>query len=894
MENRPQPPGWAKWLLERYCPLDQQEEVEGDLAELYAYWVEKSGTRVANRRYVYTVIRLLGSLTSKEKKTYHPPSFTIAMLHNHLTIARRTLTRNKLYTVLNVAGLTFGLTCFLLIGLFLFDELTFDQHHSNAARIYRVIEHKNIKGEQTTIAAASYKLAEESKKNIPEVENTTHLSRIGRANLINPENPVNFQETITNADEHFLQIFDFPLILGDKNTALSEPNSIVINEDLAMRLFGDTQVLGKMLQFTHLQSPLKVTGVLKNLPPNSSFNFNSLVSGASYDSDYFYSGDWLSTDFSVYVLLKPNVNPEAISDKLTDLTLANSKPEVGTSIFFSLQALKDIHLHSENIVDGARNSNVEAMAQGSTFYIKIFSFLALFVLFIAGINYMNLSTARASKRAKEIGVRKTIGAIRWNLVYQFLVEALLVTSISFLLAVVLVNLLLPFFNQFVNKQLSLGLGTDYRIWLIAISAMVFIGVLSGCYPALVLSNFKPVLLLKGMKIKQSGSLSLRKGLVVFQFAISTVMIIGTIVLYRQVHFMNTTDLGFTKDLLVVIDVNTSEARKSFETIKANMLNIASVKNVSVTSRVPGEWKSISKVKINTQGDHENLTIAYLIGADKDFLKTFEVELVKGRNFTNPSDSASVLLNETAAQRLNITEPSGQLVEIPLMSRGGSFGPINAGNVPFKARVIGIVKDFHFQSLRDKIEPLVLAYNQNPVHPIDYYTARIDAHSIPQTLEKLKEVMLQADQDDPFEYHFLDQQLALFYIEDARRQTLLIWMALATIFIACLGLFGLATYTAEQRTKEIGVRKVMGAGVIGLACLLSKDFLKLVLIANGIAFPFAWWATNKWLQEYAYHIEIEWWIFALAGVLAITLALVTVSYQAVKAALMNPIKTLRSE
>jgi putative ABC transport system permease protein len=453
---------------------------------------------------------------------------------------------------------------------------------------------------------------------------------------------------------------------------------------------------------------------------------------------------------------------------------------------------------------------------------------------------------------------------------------------------------LPFFNQFVNKQLSLGLGTDYRIWLIAISAMVFIGVLSGCYPALVLSNFKPVLLLKGMKIKQSGSLSLRKGLVVFQFAISTVMIIGTIVLYRQVHFMNTTDLGFTKDLLVVIDVNTSEARKSFETIKANMLNITSVKNVSVTSRVPGEWKSISKVKINTQGDHENLTIAYLIGADKDFLKTFEVELVKGRNFTNPSDSASVLLNETAAQRLNITEPSGQLVEIPLMSRGGSFGPINAGNVPFKARVIGIVKDFHFQSLRDKIEPLVLAYNQNPVHPIDYYTARIDAHSIPQTLEKLKEVMLQADQDDPFEYHFLDQQLALFYIEDARRQTLLIWMALATIFIACLGLFGLATYTAEQRTKEIGVRKVMGAGVIGLACLLSKDFLKLVLIANGIAFPFAWWATNKWLQEYAYHIEIEWWIFALAGVLAITLALVTVSYQAVKAALMNPIKTLRSE
>lgn len=893
MENRPQPPLWAKWLLEKYCPLNQQEEVEGDLTEMYTYWANNSGTRIANRRYIYTVLRLIRPF-STEKTFDRPHTFTTSMLKNHLTIARRTLTRSKLYTSLNVAGLTFGLVCFLLIGLFLFDELTFDQYHSNADRIYRVIEHKVVKGEATTIAAASYKLAEESKKNIPEVENTTRISRIGRANLINPENPVNFQETITNADEHFLQIFDFLLILGDKNTALTEPNSIVITEDLAMRLFGHTQVLGKTLIFSHLQSPLKVTGVLKNHPSNSSFTFSSLLSGTSYDRDYFYGSDWSSTDFSVYVLLKPNVSPEAVSTKLTRLTLANFKPMVGTSLSFSLQALKDMHLHSQHIVDGARNTNVEAMAQGSTFYIKIFSFLALFVLFIAGINYMNLSTARASKRAKEIGVRKTVGAIRWNLMYQFLVEALLVTSISFVGAIILVNLLVPSFNQFTGKELSLGLGTDYRIWLIAIASMLFIGVLSGLYPALILSNFKPVLLIKGLKIKQSGSLSLRKGLVIFQFALSTVMIIGTIVLYRQVQFMNTTDLGFAKDLLVVIDVNTGEARKNFETIKADMASITSVKNVSVTSRVPGEWKSISQVKINPQGNQEKLSIAYLIGIDKDFLTTFEVELLKGRNFTNPSDSSSILLNETAAQRLNITEASGQLVEIPFVSQGESFKPLNTYNIPFKARVIGIVKDFHFQSLRQKIEPLVLAYNKNPVHPIDYYTVRMDANSIPQTLEKLKAVMLKADQDDPFEYHFLDQQLALFYMEDARRQTLLIYMALSTIFIASLGLFGLATFTAEQRTKEIGVRKVMGAGVFSLACLLSKDFLKLVLIANVIAFPLAWWATNEWLQEYAYHIEIEWWMFALAGVLAITVALLTVSYQAIKAALMNPIKTLRSE
>ncbi len=820
------------------------------------------------------------------------------MLRNHFRIAFRTLSRHKLYTLLNMAGLAFGITCFLLIGLYLFDELTFDQQHRNADRIYRVVEHKNVKGEATTIAEGSYKLAEESRKNIAEVENTTRMSRIGRANLINPENPVNFQETITNADEDFLQIFDFPLVLGDRNTALKEPNSIVINEDLAMRLFGDTQVLGKTLQFSHMDAPLNVTGVLKNHPRNSSFDFNSLVSEASYRNADFYqqmvANGWSSTDYSVYIHLKPNTSPEAVSAKLTKLVLANFKPEIGTSLSYSLQALNDIHLHSEGIKDGGRNSNVEAIAQGSLFYINIFSFVALFVLLIAGINYMNLSTARASSRQKEIGVRKSIGAERSTLIYQFLVEALLITGLSLLIALVLVNVLLPWFNLFVNKQLTLGLGTDYRIWLMTLAATMLIGLLSGSYPALLLSGFKPVLLLKGMKINHRGSLSLRKALVVIQFTISTVMIIGTLVLFWQVRFMNTTNLGFNKDQLVVIDVNTGAARKGFEPIKAEMAKIPSVKNVSVSSRVPGEWKTIPTVKVNTQGNADESKVAYTIGADKDFLKTFEVTLIQGRNFVNPADSTAVLLNETAARLLNITELSDQLVEIPAMSRGEKFQPVLINAMPFRARVIGIVKDFHFQSLRDKIEPLVLTYNQNPIYPIDYYTARVETSGIQETLEKLKAVMLKADPDEPFEYHFLDQQLARFYAEDQRRQTLLIWMALATVFIASLGLFGLATYSAEQRIKEIGIRKVLGASVTNLTTLLSMDFLKLVLIANGIAFPIAWWATNKWLEEYAYHIDLAWWMFALAGLLGVVIALLTVSLQSIKAALLDPVKSLRSE
>jgi putative ABC transport system permease protein len=822
------------------------------------------------------------------------------MIKNYFKTTWRNLWRNKLYTTLNIAGLAFGISCFLLIGLYLFDELTFDQQHSKADRTYRVIEHKNVNGEATTIAAASYKLAEESKKAIAEVENTTRVRRTGRANLINPENPVNFQETVTIADENFLQIFDFPLFSGDKKTALQEPNSIVINEDLAMRLFNKTDVLGKTLQFSFMDSPLKITGVLKNHRSNSSFDFNSILSEASFRTGDFYqtmvASDWLSNNFSVYALLKSNSNPKSVSGKLTKLVDDNFNPPSGTSFSFSLQPLKDIHLKSENIADGARNSNVEAIAQGNPLYIKIFSFVALFILLIAGINYMNLTTARASSRIKEIGVRKTIGALQGHLIRQFLFESLMVTFISFVVALTVVNLLLPAFNHFTNKQLSLGFSTDSRIWLFAIVFVAMISLLAGSYPALLLSRFKPVLLLKGLKLQNKSDLSLRKGLVVFQFTISVIMIIGTIVLFLQVRYLNNSNLGFTKDHLVVIDVNTSKARENFEAIKNEMAKIPTVKNVSATSRVPGEWKSYRTIKIKNTGGPDEHKVAYMFGADKNFLQTFEVSLLKGRNFANANDSTNIIINETAAKILGITEPADQIVEIPAVSRttGGAYAPLNASNIPYKPRVIGIVKDFHFQSLRDKIEPLVLAYILNPIHGIDYYTARISAANIQGTLDKLKAVMINNDTDDPFEYHFLDEQLARFYIEDQRRQTILIWIALATIFIACLGLFGLATFSAEQRVKEIGVRKVLGASVVNLASLLSKDFLKLVLIANGIAFPIAWWAANEWLQEYAYHIDVKWWVFALAGSSAIVIAALTVCYQAVKAAITNPIKSLRTE
>jgi putative ABC transport system permease protein len=818
------------------------------------------------------------------------------MIRNYFKIAWRTLRENKLYSTLNIAGLTFGLTWFFLIGLFLFDELTFDTQHSNADRIYRVVEYKQVNNENTVIAAAGFKLAQEAKTKIPGVENTTRLVRTGRANLIDPANPVPFQETVAMADENFLQIFDFPLVAGDKATALREPNSMVINEDLAKRLFGKTDVMGRTIKWSHLDAPMKITGILKNHPPNSSFDFNSLTSESSqFNSDFYkkiMATDWLSNNFAVYTLLKPGADPKTVATSMAKLVRDNMTIPAGTSFSFGLQPLKDLHLKSEGIVDGARNTNVNAMAQGSVFYIKLFSFIAFFVLLIAGINYTNLTTARASSRLKEIGVRKTIGAMSNNLFWQFLMESMLVTFISFVLSLIVVNLILPAFNEFTGKQLSLNWSTDYRIWLLAIGFTALTGLISGSYPALMLSRFRPVLLLKGLKLQHKGNLSLRKSLVVFQFTVSVIMIVATIVVYLQVRFLNHKNLGFNKDLLVVIDVNTGAARKEFQSIKSNMEKIPSVRSVSVTSRVPGEWKTYRIIKVRPQGSAEEGSNSYMIGADKDFMRTYEMSMVKGRNFNSTNDSACVILNETAAKMLGITEPAGQVIEFTALSRGeGNFQPMQE---PWKPRVVGIAKDFNFQSLRAKVEPMIMAYINNPIHGVDYYTVRIDGKNIDNTLARLKDIMVKAAANDPFEYHFLDDQLALFYLEDQRRQTLLIWVAMATVFIACLGLFGLATYAAVQRVKEIGVRKVLGATVFNLASLLSKDFVKLVLIANGIAFPIAWWATSTWLQEYAYHIEVKWWVFALAGVSALLIAIVTVSYQAIRAAMGNPVKSLRTE
>ena len=804
------------------------------------------------------------------------------MIRNYLKIAWRNLKKNKGFSFINIFGLTIGLTSFLLIALYIFDESTFDAFHKNADNIYRVIQNKTTpEGNEIKTSGAGYLVSEKGKFDLPEIKDAARLSIFGRVNIANTENENVFYEGYTIASPGFLTTFDFKLLQGDRRTALTAPYSVIVTEETAKKLFNTIEALGKAIKVGNDSTLYKVTAVLKNFPVNSHLSFNLVFSESSIAGDdfkKFINTDWSSGSFITYLSLADKINAHYVETKINNLVAANKSSDAEVKSRYILQPLKDIHFYSTDIENNqARVGNIA--------YIYVFSIVAFLVLFIACINYMNLTTARFTNRAKEIGVRKVSGASRKILIGQFLSEAFLVTLIALVLALISVKILLPLFNSFTEKQLSLNLQTDVRIWIGIAATVIVVGLLSGVYPALFQSGLKPLSLLKNKIQTGKGNISLRRSLVVSQFALSIIMIVATMIVYMQMKYVQTKDMGFNKEQLVVVDINSGKIRKGAETIKAEFARLTSVKSVTASSRVPGEWKDIPKVKVKsnqiTRAEGNDM---YFLGIDDQFLKTYQVNLIKGRNFSQGSvaDSSSVLINETAARQLGISEPSEQIVEIPLDDK------------TFTARVVGIVKDFNFQSLRIPISPMVLGFQNNPVQSIDYFTAKVATNNIDQTLKQMNNILRGIDQQHLFEYHFLDNQWNLFYREDKIRETIFFLAALLTILIACLGLFGLATYAARQRIKEIGIRKVLGASVTNIVAMLSKDFLKLVVISALLAFPIAWWAMNNWLQDFAYHINISWWIFLAAGSLAVLIALLTISFQAIKAALTNPVKSLRSE
>jgi putative ABC transport system permease protein len=813
------------------------------------------------------------------------------MTSTYLKVALRNMMKHKVFAFINLFGLTIGLATFLLIGLYIFDELTYDRFHSDAASIYRVIEtKKSPEGKETKVVSTSFNVSEVSKKTFPEVKDATRFGMVGRTNISTGENTNVFYESYFVGDERFLNVFDFPVVHGDPKTALSKPNTVVITVETALKLFGTTNAVGKTIHADADSLLHSVTAVIR-IPGNSHLKFNLLFAEATLRSESsfmeFANKDWKSNSFVTYFKLEDNADEKYLATKLQQLVAANRKDDKSSMSKFALQPLKDIHFYSSDL-EGEMDKS------GSIVHIYVFALVGLFVLLIACINYMNLTTARFTNRSKEIAVRKVAGASRQNLVKQFLAEACLVTFISLVLSIIIVKLILPAFNQFTEKQLTFGLDADYRLWVGVVVTAIIVGLLAGVYPAIFQASMRPHLLLKNKITLGKGSLSLRRLLVVFQFSVSIIMIVSTIIVYQQMKYVESKDMGFDKQQLVVVDINSGSVRRSAETIKSEFERIPGVKNVSVTSRVPGEWKVIPKVKVNAAGKYTTPgeDVFYMVVDDK-FMNTFQVKLLQGRNFSasNLADSSSVILNETAAAMLNIKQPSEQLVEIPSVAFSGN---VNQLEQRFRARVIGIVKDFNFQSLKEKVGPMILSYVKNPVHNIDYFTAKVETANVDAALKSMKDVLYSIDPSHLFEYNFLDKQWGKFYREEEKRKTIFFSVAILSIIIACLGLFGLATYAAEQRIKEIGIRKVLGAGVGSIVTLLSKDFLKLVLVAACISFPVAWWAMNNWLEGFAYRISIDWIVFVLAALIALVIALITISLRAIRAATANPVKNLRTE
>jgi putative ABC transport system permease protein len=813
----------------------------------------------------------------------------LTMLTNYLKIAWRNLKKNRIYSFINIFGLTVGLAAFLLIALYIFDELTYDRFHKNAGSIYRVVEQKtSAAGKESKVVAIAYNISQRATKEFPEVEHATRFSMLGRSNVLTNENTNVFYESYNLSDPGFFKVFSFPVVQGDVTTALDAPYSVVMTDEAAKKFFGTEQAVGKTIRTDRDSIPYKVTAVVR-IPNNSHLKFNLLFSEATLYGNQqfvdFMNNDWTSNTFVTYFKLKENSNSQQTGAKIASLVKANRQNSNEANSSFYLQSLPDIHFYSTGL-DGAIG------AQGNIMHMYVFGIVGLFVLLIACINYMNLTTARFSGRSKEIAVRKVAGAERSNLIAQFLSEALLFTFIALALALIAVKLALPAFNAFTEKELELGVATDKRIWLGVLLTVIIAGLLSGLYPAFFQSKLRPFLLLKNKITVGKGNLSLRRVLVVFQFALSIIMIVATLIVHQQLKYVSSKDMGFNKEQLLVVDINSGAVRRSAETIKTEYSKLAGVKSVSVTSRVPGEWKVVPRVKLKAQGLPGEGESMYYMAVDDQFLRTFQVSLAKGRNFNaGTGDSTAVMINEAAAKVLGITEPSEQPIVIPSIDFSGNASDLRH---PFNARVVGIVKDFNFQSLREKIAPMVLGYQRNPVHNIDYFTARVETKNAEALLKQMEGVLHKIDAGHLFEYNFLDKQWDLFYREDQKRQVIFMGVALLTILIACLGLLGLATYAAEQRIKEIGIRKVLGASVTSLVAMLSKDFLRLVLIASVIAFPVSWWAMNNWLQDFAYRVSIQWWVFAIAGLAALLIALATVSFQAIRAALSNPVKSLRTE
>ncbi|CAN5921963.1 ABC transporter permease [soil metagenome] len=804
------------------------------------------------------------------------------MLQNYLKIAFRHLLRHKGYAFINIFGLAVGLACCLLMVLFVLDELSYDRFHEKGDRIYRVVMEVQ-RGDVVSKSLFVHKgLAPMLQEELPEVEVAVRLGAYKKQFRVGEEMRT---VDVLRVEPAALEMFTFPLAVGDARTALADPNNAIISKKVAADLFPGQNPLGKVLEAGVGQDSetYTITGVMQDIPGNTHLPADVLVADRYREQDNTL--DWKAYSAApLYFLASPNTDPGKLEKKINAL---NQKKPYAGGIILSLQRLTDIHLYS--------HLDREISVNGDIRYVYIFSAAALLILFIACINFINLATARSLHRAKEVGVRKVIGARRFQLIGQFLGESFLFFALALVLAGLLVEFCLPYFNNLIGK--SLAVSSFYRLeaGLLVGGLLVLIGLLAGGYPALYLSAQSPVFALKGMLRTSTLNARMRQGLVVVQFTISLILIVATGVVYYQLHFISSARLGFNKEqVLVVQEWDWGGKQQAF---KEEMLRHSGVESASIASWQPGKGFS-GQSSVSDPSNQGKFIQFFFIYSDLDFLKTLQIELVRGRDFSRDfgadraereesaedeqreeEGSRPVIINEVAAKRISAEEPAG--LEKEELAR--HF---------FGGKVIGVMRDFHGLSLHHEIPAIVL--NATPDNASGDLFLRVRPNAIPASLAHLEQQWKIFFPERGLEFYFLDDYLQQLYLSEQRLGQLFMIFALFGIGIACLGLFGLASFTAEQRTKEIGIRKVLGASVTNIVQLLSKDFVKLVLVANLLAWPVAWYAMGKWLEDFAYRIDLEWWVFAAAGALALVIALLTVSSQAVKAALMNPVKSLRSE
>ena len=808
------------------------------------------------------------------------------MLKNYIKIAFRNLLKNKAFTAINIFGLAIGIATCLIIMLFVQDELSFDRFNEKADQIVRVVFRGKMNGEFIKEASTMAPTAQTLKNDYPEVLAATRIRSYGSPKVM-VNTKVFAGASFAYVDANFFQVFTLPFVKGDVKTALIEPNTILITQAIANKYFGSEDPVGKTLNLKDKNQLFKITGVIADLPVNSHFHFDLFGSMETLPEAKLPT--WLASNYHTYLVLQKDYDYKKLEAKLPQVIDKYMGPLIkqgmgvslsefrkkGNDVGLFLQPLLDIHLKS----DFSNSSSLEP--SGDIRYVYIFGAIALFMLLIACINFMNLSTAGASKRAKEVGIRKVLGSVKAELITQFLLESIILTFVALVLALLLVKISLPWFNNLSGKALDFDFTNNPLIIIGILSFGLLVSVLAGSYPAFFLSSFKPISVLKGTVIPNRRGISFRSGLVVFQFIISVSLILSTTIVYQQLSYIQSKKLGYDKEQLLVLR-NAYLLGNNAAILKTQLENDPRVASVTVSAFLPAGPTDTNMSGVYPDEKMEQNRRAIIYQIDAQYIPTMGMQIVLGRNFSKglTTDSSNVIINETMAKALGWGKKAvGHIIN--------RFTDNNGGTKSYT--IVGVVKDFHFKSLHEEIAPLMMVMEES--HGL---IIKVKTKDIAGLLATMKTEWQKFNSDEPFTYAFVDELFNKTYLSEQKTGTILSIFAGLTIFIACLGLFGLATFTAEQRTKEIGVRKVLGASIGQLIALLSKDFLKLVLVACLIAFPLGYWAMSLWLQDFVYRINISWWIFVFAGVGAIVIALLTVSYQAIKAALMNPVKSLKTE